>query len=97
MNLIQKLHALRTVRLMNYGNLAYQRQSNDWYFEYVPNELMELWYSPEKDSFITLSINESHIEYKSNDELIRLIEKERYLISQLERIFSNLLNELEEN
>lgn len=90
MNLKQKLRSLRAIRLMDYGNIAYQRQSNDWNFENVPNELMELWYCPEKDSFITLAINESDIEGLSNDELIELIEKERHLISQLKRIFSNL-------
>lgn len=97
MNLKQKLLSLRAIRLMDYGNIAYQRQSNDWNFENVPNELMKLWYCPEKDSFLTLSINESDIKYKSNDELIILIEKEGHLLSQLEKIFSNLLNELEEN
>ncbi|MBG9984452.1 hypothetical protein HYO62_06050 [Aerococcaceae bacterium DSM 111022] len=97
MDLKQKFLDLRTIRLRHYGNLAYQRLSNDWYFENVPDELWELWYSPDKDSFITLSKNQSDIKYMSNDELICLIEKERHLISQVEKIFSSLLYEMEEN
>ena len=37
--------------LANYGNTSYQRISRDTYFENVPNELYEIWYSPQKFSF----------------------------------------------
>lgn len=92
-NLKQELRSLRTKRLINYSNVAYQRISYDWYFESVPSDLINLWYCQDNESFITLSIiNDSDIDHMSYSELISWIEKERYLIARLENIFSNLEN-----
>ena len=55
-DLKQKLRELHANRLVNYGNTAYQRISNDWHFEHVPTELRELWYGQDVISFMTLSI-----------------------------------------
>lgn len=90
-NLKQKLRELRANRLINYGNTAYQRISNDWNFENVPNELRELWYSRDVLSFMTLSIvYDSNIDYMSHNELVYWIDNEQCLIARLEKVFSNL-------
>lgn len=90
-NLKQMLRELRANRLMNYGNTAYQRISNDWHFENVPNELRELWYEQDVVSFITLSIvYDSDIDRMSHNELVRWIDNECSLIARLEKVFSNL-------
>lgn len=90
-NLKQKLRELRANRLINYGNTAYQRISNDWHFENVPIELRNLWYGQDVVSFITLSIAyDSNIDRMSNNELVRWIDNEYRLIARLEKIFSNL-------
>ncbi|AIA69013.1 hypothetical protein AT52_00981 [Streptococcus equi subsp. zooepidemicus Sz35] len=90
-DLKQKLRELRANRLINYGNTAYQRVSNDWHFENVPTELRELWYSRDVVSFITLSIAyDSDIDQMSHNELVRWIDNECCLMARLENIFSNL-------
>lgn len=90
-DLKQKLRELRTNRLINYGNTAYQRISNDWHFENVPTELRESWYSRDVLSFMTLSIvYDSHIDYMSHNELVHWIDNEQCLIARLEKVFSNL-------
>lgn len=90
-NLKQTLRELRAYRLINYGNTAYQRISNDWHFENVPTELRELWYGQDVVSFITLSIAyDSDIDRMSHNELVRWIDNEQCLIPRLEKVFSNL-------
>ena len=87
----QTLRDLNANRLINYGNTAYQRISNDNHFESVPSELFELWYGQDVLSFLTLSIAyDSDINFMSKNELIRWIENERCLITRLEQIFSTL-------
>ena len=84
----QMLRNLRASRLINYGTVAYQKISNDWYFEYVPTELRELWYGQDDPSFMSLSIGyDSEIDLMSVHELIRWIYKEYCLIARLEKIF----------
>lgn len=90
-DLKQKLRELHANRLINYGNTAYQRISNDWHFESVPTELREIWYRRDVPSFITLSIAyDSDIDYMSHDELVQRIDNEYRIITHLEKIFSNL-------
>ena len=90
-NLKQKLRELRANRLINYGNTAYQRISNDWHFENVPTELRNLWYGQDVVSFINLSIAyDSNIDRMSNNELVSWIDNECCLIARLKKIFSNL-------
>lgn len=90
-NLKQTLRELRAYRLINYGNTAYQRISNDWHFENVSTELRELWYGQDVVSFITLSIAyDSDIDRMSHNELVRWIDNEQCLIARLEKVFSNL-------
>lgn len=90
-NLKQTLRELRAYRLINYGNTAYQRISNDWHFENVPTELRELWYEQDVVSFITLSIAyDSDIDRMSHYELVRWIDNEQCLIARLEKVFSSL-------
>ena len=87
----QTLRDLNANRLINYGNTAYQRISNDNHFESVPSELLELWYGQDVLSFLTLSIAyDSDINFMSKNELIRWIENERCLITRLDQIFSTL-------
>ncbi|MDU7038218.1 MAG: hypothetical protein E6346_02370 [Lactococcus lactis] len=87
----QTLRDLNANRLINYGNTAYQRISNDNHFESVSSELLELWYGQDVLSFLTLSIAyDSDINFMSKNELIRWIENERCLIARLEKIFSDL-------
>ena len=38
--------------LRNYNNTSYQKISGDTYFENIPSELYELWYSPHIFSFM---------------------------------------------
>ncbi|MBK0348064.1 hypothetical protein JDW15_05320 [Aerococcaceae bacterium zg-ZJ1578] len=91
----QQLRELRTNRLIRYGNTGYQRISQDWDFEHVPEELRKLWYGQNCLSFITLSIaRESDIDVMSNEELVRWIENEKCLLERLEKIFS-ILNKKE--
>lgn len=93
--MLRELHANR---LVNYGNIAYQRISNDWRFEHVPLKLRELWYGQDVVSFITLSIAyDSDIDYMSHHELVRWIDNEQCLIARLEEIFSNLETKKEGN
>lgn len=85
------LRDLRAKRLIHYGNTAYQRSTNDWFFETVPTELTELWYGQDGLSFLTLSIAyDSDIDVMSENELIDRIDKERQINNRLEEIFSNL-------
>lgn len=87
----ETLRDLRTKRLIHYGNTAYQRSTNDWFFETVPTELTELWYGQDSLSFLTLSIAyDSDIDVMSENELIDRIDKERQINNRLEEIFSNL-------
>lgn len=95
-DLIQKLRDLRATRLSEYGNVAYQRRSNDWGLENVPEQLKKIWYGEdmlieEYPNFIKLSKN-SQIEYMTHDELECLIEMEIKIIDMLENIFSDLKN-----
>ena len=77
--------------MIHYGNTAYQRSTNDWFFEIVPTELTELWYGQDSLSFLTLSIAyDSDIDVMSENELIDRIDKERQINNRLEEIFSNL-------
>lgn len=90
-DLKQKLRELRTNRLINYGNTAYQRITNDWHFENVPTELRELWYGQDDVSFMTLSIvYDPDIDFMSYHELFRWIIDEYCLIIRLQKIFSDL-------
>lgn len=90
-DLKQTLRDLRNNRLLNYGNPAYQRTTNDWFFETVPTELTELWYGQDGLSFLTLSIAyDSDVDLMSENELIDRIDKERQINNRLEEIFSNL-------
>jgi hypothetical protein len=85
------LRDLRANRLIHFGNSAYQRVSNDWFFKTVPTELNELWYGQNGLSFLTLSIaHDSDIDRMSEDELIDRIDKERQINNRLEDIFSSL-------
>lgn len=87
----ETLRDLRAKRLIHYGNTAYQRFTNDWFFESVPTELTELWYGQNGLSFLTLSIAyDSDIDEMSENELIDRIDKERQINNRLEEIFSNL-------
>lgn len=90
-DLKREFRELRANRLINYGNTAYQRITNDWYFNNVPVELRDLWYGQDDLSFMTLSIDyDSDIERMSRNELIRFIDNERCLIARLKKIFSIL-------
>ena len=85
------LRDLRANRLIHFGNSAYQRATNDWFFRTVPTELNELWYGQDGLSFLTLSIAyDSDIDLMSESELIERIDKERQIRTRLESIFSNL-------
>lgn len=87
----ETLRDLRAKRLTHYGNPAYQRATNDWFFRTVPTELNELWYGQDGLSFLTLSIAyDSDVELMSESELIERIDKERQIRTRLESIFSNL-------
>lgn len=89
-NLKQTLRDLRTNRLVNYGNTAYQRASGDYHFKNVPIELRELWYGQNGLSFLTLSKAYVGIDVMSKNELLDLIDKERQINNRLEEIFSSL-------
>ena len=90
-NLKQTLRDLRTNRLVNYGNTAYQRASGDYHIKNVPIELRELWYRQDDLSFLTLSIAyDSDIDVMSENKLLDQIDKERQIKIRLEDIFSNL-------
>lgn len=85
------LRDLRANRLIHFGNSAYQRATNDWFFRTVPTVLNELWYGQDGLSFLTLSIAyDSDIDLMSESELIERIDKERQIRTRLESIFSNL-------
>lgn len=87
----ETLRDLRAKRLIHYGNTAYQRSTNDWFFETVPTELTELWYGQDGLSFLTLSIAyDSDIDLMTESELIERIDKEHQIRTRLESIFSNL-------
>lgn len=45
------LYRIQSSILTNYGNTSYQIISNDAYFENIPTELYEIWYSPNNFSF----------------------------------------------
>ena len=95
-DLKQKLRELRTNRLINYGNVAYQKISGDLHFESVPSELRELWHSQDVVSFRTQYIAyDSDIDYMSHNELVRWIDNEHCLIARLESIFSSLESQKE--
>jgi len=90
-DLIKTLKQLHTIRLINYNQTAYQQTSSDSFFENVPDELNECWYGHDVVSFDTLSIDyNSKLDLMSKNELISLIDNEHYLITRLEKIFSNL-------
>lgn len=89
-DLKKTLRDLRNNRLLEYGNTAYQRVSNDWFFKTVPTELNELWYGQNGLSFLTLSKTYANIDVMSENELLDLIDKERQINNRLEEIFSSL-------
>lgn len=89
-DLKQTLRDLRDSRLLNFGNPAYQRVTNDWFFRTVPTELNDLWYGQNGLSFLTLSKAYTGIDVMSENELLDLIDKERQINNRLEEIFSNL-------
>lgn len=89
-DLKQTLRDLRNSRLLNFGNPAYQRATNDWFFKQVPTELNDLWYGQNGLSFLTLSKAYAGIDVMSENELLDLIDKERQINNRLEEIFSNL-------
>lgn len=89
-DLKQTLRDLRNSRLLNFGNPAYQRATNDWFFKQVPTELNDLWYGQNSLSFLTLSKAYAGIDVMSENELLDLIDKERQINNRLEEIFSNL-------
>ena len=89
-DLKKTLRDLRNNRLLEYGNTAYQRVSNDWFFKTVPTELNELWYGQNGLSFLTLSKAYADIDVMSENELLDLIDKESQINNCLEEIFSNL-------
>lgn len=89
-NLKETLRDLRNSRLLNFGNPAYQRATNDWFFKTVPTELNDLWYGQKGLSFLTLSKAYAGIDVMSENDLLDLIDKERQINNRLEEIFSNL-------
>lgn len=89
-DLKQTLRDLRNSRLLNFGNPAYQRATNDWFFKQVPTELNDLWYGQNGLSFLTLSKAYAGTDVMSENELLDLIDKERQINNRLEEIFSNL-------
>mgnify|MGYP001014581541 FL=1 len=89
-NLKETLRDLRNSRLLNFGNPAYQRATNDWFFKTVPTELNDLWYGQNGLSFLTLSKAYAGIDVMSENDLLDLIDKERQINNRLEEIFSNL-------
>lgn len=89
-DLKQTLRDLRNSRLLNFGNPAYQRATNDWFFKQVPTELNDLWYGQNVLSFLTLSRAYAGIDVMSENELLDLIDKERQINNRLEEIFSSL-------
>lgn len=89
-DLKQTLRDLRNSRLLNFGNPAYQRATNDWFFKQVPTELNDLWYGQNGLSFLALSKAYAGIDVMSENELLDLIDKERQINNRLEEIFSNL-------
>lgn len=73
-------------RLCNFSPVAYQLNTNDWYFRNVPIQLLKLWYSNDEISFTTLSFkHSSKIEFMSIRELIILIFHEHILITRLKK------------
>ncbi|WP_169051055.1 hypothetical protein [Streptococcus suis] len=81
------LHELYTNRLMNYGNMAYQTITLDWYLEKVPNSLSAIWYN--QDTWST-RYNPTNINSLSNYELLCCIISEYCLITRLKVIFQTL-------
>ncbi|GAB6742077.1 hypothetical protein BOVMAS36_16370 [Streptococcus uberis] len=78
-------------RLSNFGNTAYQCKSGDMQFNSIPISLWKLWYDTEEISFQTLALNYiSDINFMTYSQLIKRIQNEKYLITRLENIFSNL-------
>ncbi|MGQ7461169.1 hypothetical protein ACTGZQ_01205 [Streptococcus suis] len=89
-NLKQDISELRANRLINYGNTAYQRISHDWYFENVPDELLECWYG-EGVSFVGLIDDyKKDINEMTEVELTHLYLMEDWLNRRLKKIFLQL-------
>lgn len=89
--LLKKLYyEIVEFRLTNFGNISYQKITNDRYFDNVPAALFELWYGNSSLSFRNLgSKYVSDVEQMSNDELIASIYNEFCSIAQLQNIFAN--------
>ena len=79
----ETLRDLRAKRLIHYGNTAYQRATNDWFFRTVPTELNDLLYGQNGLSFLTLSKAYVGIDVMSKNELLDLIDKERQINNRL--------------
>lgn len=88
----EELFKLRHVRTNKFCQSAYQQITKDWYFNNVPFILDELWRNPEVLSFESLRnlYSKSNVESMSEEELKHLIELEKYLLVQLEELFSKL-------
>lgn len=89
--LLKKLYyEIVEFRLTNFGNISYQKITNDRYFDNVPAALFELWYGNSSLSFRNLGFKYvSDVEQMSNDELIASIYNEFCSIAQLQNIFAN--------
>ena len=73
--------------LSNFGNTKYQKISKDMFLKDIPDELYELWYSPDKFSFIRLidlnndiSIHSDISSQVSTKDKINLLQKIFYVI-----------------
>ena len=75
--------------LSNFGNTGYQKISKDMFLKDIPNELYELWYSPDEFSFIRL-IDLNNIQYLSNNELSEYYSQLIILKNKLEIIFNDI-------
>ena len=92
-DLKQQLRDLYSDRLIKYSNTAYQQISNDWNFENVPDELLEIWCGRAPYSFHALSIAcDSDIDKMSYDELVYRINAEQSLANCLRELFAGYKN-----
>lgn len=86
----QKIRELYVNRLVNFGILSYQIISNDWYFQNLPDELLECWYG-EGVSFVGLIDDyKKDINEMTEVELTHLYLMEDWLNRRLKKIFLQL-------
>ena len=75
--------------LSTFGNTGYQKISKDIFLRNIPDELYELWYSPDEFSFIRL-FDLNNIQYLSSNELSEYHSQLITLKNKLEIIFNDI-------